>query len=315
MPVYNGERWLRESIPSVLDQTFDEFELLIIDDGSTDATSRILDDYASRDARIRVLSQENHGIVDTLNRALREARYDWVARLDADDLAYPNRLERQLAFVQEHPDLAACGSFAHYINADGALIGETRNPFTTRARVEQEIAAGRMIYFLHPSMMLRRDKILDLGGYREEFPLSHDVDLWNRVAEARHKVLAQPEFLVAYRIHDYGMTRRSFRRLAEELRWSELCARQRRRRESEPSLDQFRAAMRRTPLPRRFNSWREDTAFVGYKTATAARARGGMATTAGYLALSAALDPVPTAKNVWRKAVRPRVRRLTRGKE
>jgi glycosyltransferase involved in cell wall biosynthesis len=304
MPVYNGERWLREAIESVLDQTYRNFEFLIVDDGSTDGTPRILAEYAARDDRIRVITQENKGVSRSLNEALPLARHDWIAHLDADDLALPNRLERQCDFIEQHPGVAVAACDADYIDERGTTVGRHVNPFRSRAAVERWLAKGRAIYFIHSGVIMRRDVVLEAGGYRPEFELSHDTDLWNRVAERGRLVLAQPEVLVQYRIHERGMTRHSFLQLARELRWLEACANQRRRGRPEPSFGQFREFEARLPWPRRLNILRRDCGQVSYKSATVSRTRKDYPALALHLGAATLLDPLPTLGKVWSKAIR-----------
>jgi glycosyltransferase involved in cell wall biosynthesis len=304
-PVYNGERWVGAAIDSVLNQTMPDFELLIVDDGSTDGTPRVLADYAARDERIRVITQENKGISRTLNEAMPLARYDWIARLDADDLALPNRLERQLSFINANPGIAVAASDADYIDERGAVVGRHVNPFRSRAEVERWLARDQAIFFIHSAVIMRRDAILDVGGYRPEFELSHDTDLWNRVAERGHQVLSQPEVLAQYRIHEHGMTRHSFLRLIRELRWLEACIRQRRRGLPEPCFSQHLAHEARKPLLWRLNAMRRDYAYVAYKSATVSRVSGNYPALIFQLGAAGLLDPRATVAKVWTRAIRP----------
>jgi glycosyltransferase involved in cell wall biosynthesis len=311
MTVYNGDRYVGAAIQSVLDQTMPDFEFLIVDDGSTDSTPEILAGFAARDSRIRVITQLNQGVSRSSNNALRIAKYDWIARIDADDLALPTRFERQLAFIEAHPGIAVTASFVDYINSNGEKLGAGVNPFTTPEAVERCLRAGGMIYLIHPAVMMRRDVILDVGGYRPEFALAHDIDLWNRVAERGHLVLAQPEILAQYRLHEQGMTRNSFNRLARELRWLEMCASQRRSGNLEPTFGQFEAFERRTSALRRLNHWRQDKAFVLYKEATVSRARKDLSPMMLQLGASALLQPAPALRNVWNKGVQPALQNFT----
>jgi GT2 family glycosyltransferase len=199
--------------------------------------------------------------------------------------------------------VAACD--ADSIDERGAIVGRHVNPFTSRVAVERRLAKGRAIYFIHSGVIMRRDVVLEVGGYRPEFALSHDTDLWNRVAEQGHLVLAQPEVLVQYRIHERGMTRHSFLQLARELRWLEACALQRRRGRPEPSFSQFRAYEARLPWPRRLNIQRREYGQSSYRSATVSRIRRDYPALVLHLAAATLLDPLPTLGKVWTKAIRP----------
>lgn len=197
MPVYNGERFLVEAIESILGQTFADFEFVIVDDGSTDSSPAILADYASRDLRIRVLSQANTGIVAALNRGLAECRAPLVARMDADDISLPTRLERQVAFLAVHPHVAVVGTAFQLVSETGSA-----GPVVRHARAHHAIRRGlRHGNCLgHPTVMMRREAIVAVGGYREFLRHAEDYDLWARVAE-RYELANISDCLLLYRVH------------------------------------------------------------------------------------------------------------------
>lgn len=145
MAAYNAELFLAASLDSVLAQTHREFELLVIDDGSTDGTAAIVDAYGARDTRSCVIHQRNRGCSASLNRGLAEAKTELVARLDADDVMSPHRLSRQIAFMEAHPEVAVAGSFVQLINAKDQVIGQYQSPFHKPDRVRADAAAGRLV--------------------------------------------------------------------------------------------------------------------------------------------------------------------------
>jgi len=198
MPVFNGARYLRASIENVLAQSFEDFELLVVDDGSTDGTAAIARSYG--DPRVRVISHErNLGLSAALNRGLDAARGGLVARQDADDLSHPSRLATQRAFLTAHPDVALVGSQAAAIDADGRR----------RAPIDRSLEHLSIRWyglfdnpFIHTSVMFRRDVIRDCGGFDAAFdPYSQDYALWVKVMRA-HSVANLPERLVTYRVHE-----------------------------------------------------------------------------------------------------------------
>jgi glycosyltransferase involved in cell wall biosynthesis len=240
MPVYNGARYVAQAIESVLAQTHPRFELLIVDDGSTDRTPEILARYAARDPRVRVVRQPNLDQPRALNRGLALARYDWVAIHDHDDVSLPRRLERQLLALAREPQARVIGTFAVEINSRGEALRRRAQGPTTAAEFRAWRAAGRRVPLVHPSVLLHRPSVLALGGYEPPFASSADSELWTRVAE-RHPIVVVPEPLLLYRIHGQSM---SFRRMFEQrerLRW--ITARDRARAEGRPlpTLEAFRA--------------------------------------------------------------------------
>ena len=192
--VYNGERHLAESIDSILAQTFEDFELLVVDDGSTDATSEILAGYP--DSRLRVIRNElNLGVTRSFNRGLAESRGRYVARQDADDVSAIERLERQTAFLDANPDVTLLASAYLRIREDGSVSGRRSVPTETLA------VRWRLLFlnaFTNSSVMFRRDDVERLGGFREEFAYAHDYDLWSRLA-FMGTVAALPDTLARYR--------------------------------------------------------------------------------------------------------------------
>lgn len=197
MPVRDGARHAEEALASILRQGFRDFECIVCDDGSADATPAILARIAAADRRVRVLRLPRAGIVAALNAGLAAARAPWVARMDADDIAAPDRLERQMAAAALHPDAAAIGSAWRVIGPGGALRRVIVPPLEPDA-----IAAALMRHnpLAHPTMLLRRDAVCALGGYRAAFRGAEDYDLWLRLAE-RHPLRAVPEVLLDYREH------------------------------------------------------------------------------------------------------------------
>lgn len=204
MPVYNGGRFLRLAVESILAQSCRDFELIAIDDGSTDESSAYLEDVGRADARVRVFHQENQGLVATLNRALHLAESPLVARMDADDIAEVDRLEKQAKLLAENHKIAAAGSAITLIDDEGQSIRVRRYPETSdaiRAHLEKDAALA------HPSVMMRRDCVLAVGGYRPAFKHVEDYDLWLRLSE-KYDLVNLPEPLLRYRIHDSKVSAR-----------------------------------------------------------------------------------------------------------
>lgn len=196
MSVYNGERYVAEAIQSILGQTEGRFEFLIVNDGSRDASGSIIDRYAAQDSRIRALHQENRGLIASLNRMLDEARAPLVARMDSDDVSRPDRFAVQLAYMQAHPDIAVLGTNTDELDADGAFFPcSDFHPERPEQIRERLMVASAMC---HPSVMMRRDVIRSLGGYRAAFKHCEDYDLWLRVSES-HDLYNLPDRLFLYR--------------------------------------------------------------------------------------------------------------------
>ena len=199
MPAYNAAAYLDEAVRSVLAQTFTNFELLIVDDGSTDATPDLLAAHARSDPRVRVLRQPNRGVVAALNRALAECRGRYVARMDADDVSLPHRLEAQVRYLDTHKDVALVGAYVSTIDEVGEpLSSVVRFPLTHEALWA---SIGRRKWVMcHPSVMFRREVALASGLYREDFRHAEDVEYFARVMSGS-RAATLPEVLLRYRLH------------------------------------------------------------------------------------------------------------------
>lgn len=223
---YNAEAHLPECLDSVLAQTFGDFEVIVIDDASTDATGRIAEDYARRDPRVRVSHNErNLGIPATINRALELSRGEFIAKLDADDVSMPQRFERQVTYLRAHPEVVMVGSWWAWIDADGRELG-AQQPRPSNHRLAQHML--RRCALVHTGVMVRGD-LLRRIKYREFFRSSEDYDLFLRLCE-HGEIAMLPEVLVKQRLRYHGVTVRRFREEAQFGRYARLFARQRRRR-------------------------------------------------------------------------------------
>jgi glycosyltransferase involved in cell wall biosynthesis len=203
IPAYNAEATLREAIDSVRRQTIADIRIVIIDDGSTDGTSRILAGLAMEDARIVVMTKVNGGIVEALNEGLRYCTAEFVARFDADDFCFPNRLSCQLSYLSGHPECAAVGCAVEHIDETGKPIvglpqpGPPSNSDPARAPATEP-------YIIHPFLMARREAIMAVGGYRH-VPLSEDSDLFWRLQE-KGELVNLTDVLGKYRVHTASLS-------------------------------------------------------------------------------------------------------------
>ena len=196
MSVYNGAKYLQDSIGSILDQTFPNFEFVIINDGSTDDTAKILEDI--KDHRIVLLNQKNCGLTKSLNRGASISKGTYIARQDADDISLPDRLELQVKFLNENPHIGFTGCAYSLVDENGSqlkIIETKNNPESLKSTLlKRNIVA-------HGSCMYRKDLFNGIGGYREEFRYAQDIDLWLRMSE--HSLPGWVEFQPLYkqRVH------------------------------------------------------------------------------------------------------------------
>jgi hypothetical protein len=204
MPVHNGERFLREAVESILTQTFTDLELIVVDDGSTDGTPAILEELAKRDPRLIVIRFDvNQGVSEAANEGCRRSRGRFIARMDADDVSLPERLEKELAFLEANPDVAVVGSWVRRIDEHGTPGAVQTFP------CEPALVAWSMLFFnsiAHPTALFRREALTIASVYTSEYPRTEDYALLSGLS--RHTRLANiPEVLLHYRVWSGNMSK------------------------------------------------------------------------------------------------------------
>jgi glycosyltransferase involved in cell wall biosynthesis len=201
MSLYDSDKYLREAIDSILSQTFKDFEFIIINDSSTDRSPEIIRTYD--DPRIRVINNStNLGLSTALNKGLDAAQGEYIARMDADDVSLPERLAKQVSFMDSHPEIAASGTWAKDIDAEGRVFSERCLPFGERMKYE----FWRPSPIVHPSAIIRAAHLGRLR-YDARLPHAQDYDLWLGL-KAKHELGNLPEYLLLYRVHQESITGR-----------------------------------------------------------------------------------------------------------
>lgn len=200
---YNEQKYLAKAIESILGQTFKDFEFLLIDDGSTDDTLNIIKHYAAIEKRIFVIEKKNTGLVDSLNVGVDVARGKWIARMDADDIAFPTRLEKQVACAERNHSTVLLGSGCVEIDAVGNKVKEHSYPSRHSALVRR--LEKSMGFPPHSSCLFDRSAVKEIGGYNPRFTRSQDVDLWLRLGETE-QISCLPQPLVKLRKHSNGIS-------------------------------------------------------------------------------------------------------------
>ena len=197
MPVKNVEDTIKESIDSILNQTLKNLELILVNDSSTDGTKGILNSYTASDHRVKIIDSTGQGICDAANLGIEQAKAPLIARMDADDISCPERLEKQLITFNKNPKLVLLGSYYRCFKDNGILTDAVTLP-TTNNELQESIRC--IPTFCHPATMARKEIIQMVGGYRKKFEGAEDHDLYLRLS--RHgEIAVLPKFLLWYRLH------------------------------------------------------------------------------------------------------------------
>ena len=230
MPVYNAEAFVAQAIDSILQQTFRDFEFLILDDGSTDGSAEIIRQFAQRDSRIKVFSGPNRGLLAVLKQGTDLARGDFIARMDADDISDVDRFERQLNFLNANTECVAVGTRVLRVDLDGDPLSLA--PVSCdHDCIDNELLHNRSGKICHPTVMMRTQAVRDVGGYQQEYHLE-DVDLFLRLAEVG-KLANLDEPLLRYRLHGSSICHTRKRDQINQI-YAEIVERARHRRGESP---------------------------------------------------------------------------------
>jgi len=214
MSVYNGEEYIAEAIESVIGQSFTDWELIIVNDCSTDGTADILDDFAKKDSRVKVHTNEvNLRLPKSLNKAISFAEGKYIARMDADDVCLPDRFEKQFAFMENNGDIALSSCRFMTLKKEGIASGGCGG------RVDSNALSARLLFtnpILHPGIIAKADVMKELK-YDETLTCTEDLELWIRFVISGHKIEILPEYLMLYRIHDKQITSTTIARQRDEV--------------------------------------------------------------------------------------------------
>jgi len=265
MPVYNAEKYLDEAIESILRQTYRNFEFIIVENGSTDSSKEIIRHYAQLDGRIKPYFMNGKGLVNALNFGLHIAKYNWIARMDADDISLPERLELQLDVIRRKPNLAAVSSYAYYISEDGnRILGKMEIGPITVDEYRMLVDKNKLIFIFNPSVVLNKEVVIQVGSYRD-LPVLEDLDLFCRIGDTGKIILVLPKILMKYRKIYSSETSSKFLLLQNTMRWIKYAMLQRRDGKRESTPEEFIHILNRDPIYYKLLRYRQDFGIYFFK--------------------------------------------------
>jgi glycosyltransferase involved in cell wall biosynthesis len=292
VPAYNPGNYLKESVASLLAQVPEVPHIVVIDDGCKDGSIDALRDW-EREALIEIhRNPENLGKAESLNRAFAAYHADYFIIQDADDLAKPERVAKQVAFMGENPDVGCSSSFVDYISANGTYVAQGKLDLLDDRRLAEYLAGDEPFGLYCPAVIMRASVVKDPSlQFRGKFWPADDIDLWNRIAEKGYKVRAQPENLVCYRVHGKSAVTSGFAKTRMQFEWLRSCLRARRSGFPEPTREEFLRVWSSAPWWRRLNRYRKFLAKGYYRAAGFAVAENAYISAAGKSIMAVILQP------------------------
>lgn len=297
LPVYNGMPFLKEAVESVLNQTYEDFRFLIIDDGSSDGSGDYL--TSLKDSRLRVIVRENRGLGNTLNQLFAESETEYVARMDADDVCAPNRIQTAMAFLAKNSDIVMAGSDQAFLVGSKTLNAAPRP--TEHEAIRRQLLIKRP-GILHPTIVVRREAWARAGGYHLS-RAGEDLDFCLRMCDVG-KVTNIPEVLYYYRLHATSLSHLHRREINFGYDYGVACALARERGESEPDLTAYRQRWDARPIRARLAARFGDVGQRFYRMGLFHRLEGKRVLAAACMLGAASAQPHTAADHIMRSASR-----------
>lgn len=239
IPCKNVEKFIERAIVSILNQTYQNFEIIIINDGSTDNTEYIIKTVIDKDKRIKYISfKESKGLCEALNAGTALSQFDWIARMDGDDISLPNRLERQVEYIKKYPDVKLLGCLPYYIDENDRVIGKMNLNTFTPEEFKNKISKGKLIFIPGGASIIHKPTLQKLGNYKKEFEFMEDLEMNMRFALNGHLVLNVPEYLYMYRKRELTNTSNAFL-VNKRMRWIKERVRCKMKGEPEPNFEEY----------------------------------------------------------------------------
>lgn len=307
MAAYNAKDFIAQAIESILNQTYRELELIIIDDGSTDNTLEIIKLYSAKDSRIRILQSDHLGTPSARNLGVSEAKYAWVAIMDADDIALPERFEQQIHATKTNPKVVVWGTYAHHISATGEVLSLVRQGVVNEEDFYNLWNSGHVPFVINPTALFKKEIFLKAGGYSTDFPVSQDFELCERMGNYG-PIIAIPKPLLLYRVHSRSASMSKF--FLQKLLARYVVERHKSRLEgkAEPDLKLFIAQYEQKPILTRL---KRDIGTLGqfwYRKAGLFFAEKHYVQAIWYLLLAIGSNPSYSLPRIWKQKLSPATR-------
>ncbi len=298
IPAYNASRFIRKAVVSIQNQTLKEFELIVVNDGSTDDTGAIVEELAAQDSRIRMIDGAHNGISAALNLGIEQAVHPWIAIMHADDVALPARLERQFKASLENPGVVVWGCHLYHVDAQERVLGLSKTGPASEAEFCDLRRHARAVMVAHPSAFIKKEIWEKAGRYDSRFDGTEDMELFDRMAEFG-PVIAIPEPLMLYRIHSTSVTMNRFMKMRQFSRFVRSRQRARLEKLPLPTFEEFLASQRRAAFLKRLRQYLDDLSQLHYRKAGLAYAEKKKLSCLLHFGLSTLLNPAYSLKRAF----------------
>ena len=299
LPVYNQEKYLEETIDSILSQQYSNFELLILDDGSTDNSSAIIRKFQAKDKRVNAHFESNSGKSMSTNLLVTKAKGELCAFLDADDVMLEDRLLKQVEFHQANPDIAASSCHCFYINENGNMFGVQRYSIGIQvAQYNKPFTNEEFIICSYTGLMVKKKVYLEIDGLRKQFEPCEDFEFFNRLTDGGYSLSIIPEVLMKYRIHQSAITVKRPLLVLDTIDFVKHCIRLRRSGKPEISFEDFREVQRAYPGWTKMNKRRFNYSMIYFRNAGFSRLSNNYLACAFQLTASLILSPDYVVKKI-----------------
>ena len=311
MSAYNAEKFIDQSIKSILSQTFEKFIFIAVNNGSNDKTGEILQSYAEKDSRLKIINIEGPSTyIEGRAKAIECVTTEWFAIMDADDIAEPKRLERQISFIKScSKSIGVIGTWASSINEKNTKLAKIHMEPTSLEKYEELYKKNEAIVPLDPSTIIKKS-VFDLaGGYRKESVPASDLDLWYRISETGYKIIIIPEELMRYRIHanSSSVYQDMFQR--QKTHFVNYNMRKRRAGLKEISWNLFLTTIWTKPLYK-FPRLRNDLGLIFYKRAGFSFAKRNYLNLVIYLITAFFFKPLHVTKQIYKQIIKPEIKKI-----
>lgn len=311
MPAYNVSRFIDLSIQSILNQTFSEFEFIIIDDGSTDETLKKIKPYCQQDNRIKLIKTEHIGVSRARNLGIKAAKFPWIAMMDADDISQPTRLEKQILAAQSNPRVIIWGTYAYQINLEGTILGFVQQRPTCEEEFYSLYQQREVPFFFNSTGMFNKEVLLKVGGYTTEFDIGTDFDLFAKMSHyGPFVVINEPLYL--YRLHLQSESMQNFFSQRVSIRYVSTKYRYFLDENKLITYEDFLEDYRNKPLLLKCKRYLHTLGQYYFRKAGLFFGNKDYLTFLFYLLLAICINPAFSLDNIWKKRLSPKARQHLR---